>query len=122
MQIQESGEMYLETILVLSERLAAVRSIDIATELGVSKPSVSRAVKLLKNDEFINVDTLGGITLTTKGRTVAEGVLERHRVITELLKTIGVSAEVAEEDACRVEHYISKETFEALKAALEKIK
>ena len=122
MILQESGEMYLETILVLSERLAAVRSIDIATELGVSKPSVSRAVKLLKNDEFINVDTLGGITLTTKGRAVAEGVLERHHVITELLKTIGVSAEVAEEDACRVEHYISKETFEALKAALEKIK
>ncbi|MBQ0004555.1 MAG: metal-dependent transcriptional regulator [Clostridiales bacterium] len=119
MRIQESGEMYLETILVLSERLEAVRSIDIAEEMGYSKPSVSRAVKLLKNDEYIHVDSLGGITLTDKGLEIARNILERHHILTECLVRLGVSEEIAAEDACRVEHYISEETFEALKRALE---
>lgn len=119
MRIQESGEMYLETILVLSERLEAVRSIDIAEEMGYSKPSVSRAVKLLKNDEYIHVDSLGGITLTDKGLEIARNILERHHILTECLVRLGVSEETAAEDACRVEHYISEETFEALKRALE---
>lgn len=119
MHIQESGEMYLETILVLSRKLEAVRSIDIAEEMNYSKPSVSRAVKILKNDNFINVDSLGGITLTEEGRAIAEGCLERHLIISELLVRLGVDPTVAAEDACRVEHYISKESFEAFKRALD---
>ncbi len=119
MRIQESGEMYLETILVLSKKLDTVRSIDVAEEMGYSKPSVSRAVKILKNDNLIEVDSLGAITLTERGLAVANSILERHHVLTECLKKIGVSPETAEEDACRVEHYISDETFAALKKALE---
>lgn len=119
MQIQESGQMYLETILVLSQRLEAVRSIDIAEEMNFSKPSVSRAVKILKNDNYINVDTLGGITLTEEGRKIAESILERHHILTEFFTRVGVSEETAVEDACRVEHYISDETFEALKKAVD---
>ncbi len=121
MQIQESGQMYLETILVLSRKLDAVRSIDIAEEMNYSKPSVSRAVKILKNDNYINVDSLGGITLTDTGRKIAEGILERHEILSELLIRLGVDPEVATEDACRVEHYISDDTFEAFKRALDLI-
>ncbi len=121
MQIQESGQMYLETILVLSQRLEAVRSIDIAEEMNFSKPSVSRAIKILKNDNYINVDSLGGITLTEEGRQIAEGILERHQVLSNIFKKIGVSDDVAVEDACRVEHYISEETFEALKRVADLI-
>lgn len=121
MQIQESGEMYLETILELSQKLDAVRSIDIAEAMDYSKPSVSRAVKILKNDNYINVDSLGGITLTDEGRKIAEGILNRHHILTEVFVRLGVTPEVAEEDACRVEHYISDETFEALKNSLDRI-
>lgn len=113
--------MYLETILVLSRKLDAVRSIDIAEEMNYSKPSVSRAVKILKNDNYINVDSLGGITLTDTGRKIAEGILERHEILSELLIRLGVDPEVATEDACRVEHYISDDTFEAFKRALDLI-
>ncbi|MBP5224363.1 MAG: metal-dependent transcriptional regulator, partial [Lachnospiraceae bacterium] len=113
--MQESGEMYLETILVLSKRLNVVRSVDIAEEMGYSKPSVSRAVGKLKEDKYIVVDEDGFIALTGKGRTVAERIYERHTVLTDLLIRIGVSPETAAADACRVEHDISEETFEAIK-------
>ena len=115
MHIQESGEMYLETILILSERLEYVRSVDIGEHMGYSKPSVSRAVGLLKNGGFINVDTNGHITLTDAGRERAQKVLERHRILTSVLTSLGVSKETASEDACKIEHVLSDETFEAIK-------
>jgi Mn-dependent DtxR family transcriptional regulator len=115
MAIKESGEMYLETILVLSQKMEIVRAIDVVKELGYSKPSVSRAMSILKNDGFIKVSDAGAITLTAKGRKIAETIYERHNVISDLLEMIGVSKDVAIEDACRVEHYISEETFDALR-------
>ena len=116
MQLQESGEMYLETILILSEKLPNVRSIDVVEYMNFSKPSVSRAVGLLKNGGFINVDASGFITLTEPGREVAAKIYERHTVLTELLARIGVDHETASNDACRIEHVISDKTFEAIKA------
>ena len=115
MAIKESGEMYLETILVLSQKMEIVRAIDVVKELGYSKPSVSRAMSILKNDGVIKVSDTGAITLTAKGRKIAETIYERHNVISDLLEMIGVSKDVAIEDACRVEHYISEETFDALR-------
>ena len=115
MHIQESGEMYLETILILSKKLENVRSIDIVEHMGYSKPSVSRAVGLLKNGGFITVDTHGHICLTDEGKSRAEKILERHRIITNILMSIGVSEETAAEDACKLEHVLSDETFEAIK-------
>ena len=115
MAIKESGEMYLETILVLSQKMEIVRAIDVVKELGYSKPSVSRAMSILKNDGFIKVSDTGAITLTAKGRKIAETIYERHNVISDLLEMIGVSKDVAIEDACRVGHYISEETFDALR-------
>lgn len=119
MSLQESGEMYLETILILSQR-GGVRSIDICEEMGYSKPSVSRAVGILKNGGYITVDRDGYITLTDEGRHVAERTYERHNVLTAFFKTIGVSEENASEDACKIEHDISDETFDALKAYIAK--
>lgn len=116
MRLQESGEMYLETILVLSQRQRYVRSIDVADYMGYSKPSVSRAVSLLKQGEYITVDREGFLYLTDAGREVAEKIYERHTVLTQLLISIGVDPAVAEEDACRVEHDISDETFAKIKA------
>ena len=118
MTLQESGEMYLESILVLGKK-GDVRSIDVSEYMGYSKPSVSRAVSLLKQGEYITVDKEGFLQLTEAGREVAEKIYERHRVLTALLKQVGMSDEVAEEDACRVEHDISDETFEALKKHLK---
>ena len=115
MHIQESGEMYLETILVLSGKQNTVRSIDICEHMGFSKPSVSRAVGLLKNGGYIQIDRDGHITLTELGREIASKVYERHRIITKVLTDIGVSAEVAASDACKIEHVISDEAFEAIK-------
>lgn len=115
MHIQESGEMYLETILILSEKLEYVRSVDIGEHMGYSKPSVSRAVGLLKNGGFINVETNGHITLTDEGRKHAQKILERHKILTSVLMSIGVSKETASEDACKIEHVLSDETFEAIK-------
>lgn len=115
MHIQESGEMYLETILILSEKLEYVRSIDIGEYMGYSKPSVSRAVGLLKNGGFIDVDGNGHITLTDAGKAHANKIFERHRILTKVLESIGVSHETASEDACKIEHIISDETFEAIK-------
>ena len=116
MVIHESAENYLETILMLSKRLGQVRSIDIATELKFSKPSVSVAMKNLRQNGYITVNENGHISLTEKGLEIANTVLERHQLITNLLVALGVSPEVAAEDACRMEHVISEESFEALKA------
>ena len=115
MKIQESGEMYLESVLVLSKEKGAVRSIDVAEYLKYSKPSVSRAMSILRAENYIKFDTNGYILLTDKGRTVAEKIYERHTVLTALLTNIGVSPETAVEDACRIEHVISDETFDAMK-------
>ena len=115
MQLQESGEMYLETIFMLSKKLAAVRSIDICEQMGYSKPSVSRAVGLLKNGGFITVDGDGFISLTEKGNSVATEMYDRHIWLANFLVNVGVSFEVAAKDACKIEHYISTESFEALK-------
>lgn len=115
MRLQESGEMYLETILILSRRNHFVRSIDISEHMGFSKPSVSRAVGILKTGGYISVDGSGHITLTESGREIAEKIYERHTVLSEMLKKIGVSAETAAADACKIEHVISSETFDAIK-------
>ena len=115
MPIQESGEMYLETIYVLSQKKGKVRSIDICEELGCSKPSISRAVSILRNDGYINVDSSGFITLTDKGTAVALKIYERHTIITEFLISLGVEKDVASEDACRIEHVISNASFDAIK-------
>ncbi|MBO4769516.1 MAG: metal-dependent transcriptional regulator [Clostridia bacterium] len=111
----ESGEMYLETILVLKEKKGAVRSVDVADEMGFSKPSVSRAVSLLKSGGFITVDKNGFIELTGPGREHAEKIYERHTVLSELLVRLGVRRETAINDACKIEHDISDETFDAIK-------
>lgn len=116
MKIQRSAEDYLETILVLEKRGGSVRSIDIATELGFSKPSVSVAMKNLKADGHITVDADGSIRLLPTGRAIAERILERHTTLSDLLVRLGVSREIAIEDACRIEHVISTESFEAIKA------
>ena len=115
MHLQESGEMYLETILVLSRRLNKVRSVDVAEEMGYSKPSVSRAVGILKKNGYIIMDGSGHLYLTDEGRSVAEKTFERHRVLTKVFTKLGVSAGIAAEDACKIEHVISDETFEAIK-------
>ncbi|MCR4991459.1 MAG: metal-dependent transcriptional regulator [Lachnospiraceae bacterium] len=120
MILLESGEMYLETILVLQQRNTKVRSIDISEEMQFSKPSVSRAIKLLKTNGYINVDPQGYITFTDKGREVAEDIYERHQVLTECLMYLGVSEELAAKDACKIEHDLSKETFAAIKKHMKK--
>ena len=119
MRLQESGEMYLESIYVLSKAQSTVRSIDISEYMGYSKPSVSRAVGLLKKDNFITVEKEGHILLTEKGLTLAEKILKRHNILTEMLVRLGVSRETASKDACRVEHVISDETFQAIKNHLQ---
>lgn len=115
MSLHESGEMYLETIYVLSKKSNTVRSLDVAEEMNFSKPSVSRAIKILKDGGFVTVDENGYLSLTESGSAVARKIYERHKVLTQFLISIGVSEETAAEDACRVEHYISDETFDALK-------
>ncbi len=117
-EIQESGEMYLETILVLSKQLANVRSIDVANYMSYSKPSVSRGVGILKEDGYVLMDDSGYLTLTDAGRDIAEKIYERHVVLEKVLTSIGVSPEVAAKDACRIEHVISEETFDAIKARM----
>ena len=115
MTMQESGEMYLESILVLTKKGAPVRSLDVANYLGVSKPSVSRAMGLLKTGNYISIDEKGHITLLDEGLKIAKKIYERHVVITEVLMELGVDMKTAEEDACRIEHVISDKTFKALK-------
>ena len=119
LKIQESAENYLETILMLSRKQSYVRSIDIANELGFSKPSVSVAMKNLRTSGHILVNEAGHISLTESGQMIAESVLERHKVLSEMLIRLGVDVEIASEDACRIEHVISKESFEAIKAHIE---
>lgn len=119
MFLQESGEMYLETIYILSKKQAVVRSIDVGEYMGFSKPSVSRAVGLLKNGGYITVDPDGHITLTEEGVDVAEKMYERHTLLTDFLVSLGVNKETATEDACKIEHDISDESFEAIKKFIE---
>ena len=121
MHLQESGQMYLETILVLSRRLPAVRSIDIVEHMGYSKPSVSRAMGLLKSGGFIRVDEDGYITLTEDGRQVAETIFERHTVLTRALILLGVDPNIAAEDACKMEHAISDQSIDAIKKYLDSL-
>ena len=115
MGIHESGEMYLETIHVLYKKNGHVRSVDVSEHMGYSKPSVSRAMGLLKEGGYITIDKEGFITLTDSGLEVAQKIYERHTILSTLLVALGVSPETAAEDACRIEHAISDESFEAIK-------
>ena len=119
MSIYESGEMYLETIHVLLQKNGTVRSIDISEHMGYSKPSVSRAVGLLKNGGYILVDKDGFITLTDSGEKVAMKIYERHTILSQMLVALGVDPQIAAEDACKLEHTISDESFEAIKKHLK---
>lgn len=121
MKIQESAENYLETILMLQQRIGMVRSIDIVNELEFSKPSVSIAMKNLRENGYITVDEDGYIELLRSGKEIAEKMYERHVLITDWLAALGVTPEVAAEDACRIEHVISAESFEAIKKHVLKI-
>ncbi len=122
MVLQESGEMYLESIYVLSERLPIVRSVDVSEYLGYSKPSVSRAVGLLKNGGYITVEQSGELRLTAQGLIKAKTIFERHTILTRCLTLLGVDATTAAEDACKIEHVISDESFEAIKHHINTIK
>ncbi len=115
MKLLESGEMYLETILILKNRYGYVRSIDIANELKYSKPSVSRAVSILKENGYITNDPHGMILLTDKGMEIASSIYDRHKTLTSYLISLGVSEETAQTDACRMEHVISNETLQKIK-------
>ncbi len=115
MTIHESGEMYLETILILSQKLDHVRSIDVVEHMGFSKPSVSRGMKILREQKLIEVDGAGYLTLTDAGREIAEKIYERHTFLSTFIAKLGVDPQVAAEDACKMEHVISDETFAALK-------
>ena len=117
--MHESGEMYLETIYVLSQKLPAVRSIDVAEKMGFSKPSVSRGVSILKRDGYLKDNGGSNLELTDFGLELAKKVYERHTVLTKLLINFGVSEDTAEEDACKIEHVISEETLEAVKKYLK---
>ncbi len=119
MRLQESGEMYLETIYILSKTLPLVRSVDVSEHLGYSKPSVSRAVGLLKNGGFITVEENGGLKLTEEGLSIADALFERHTILTDCLIKLGVREETATEDACKIEHVISEESFEAIKKHMQ---
>lgn len=115
MSIHESGENYLETILLLSKKKSEVRSIDIVNELNLSRPSVSRAMSILKNDGLITIDSGGFITLSAEGLAIAERIYERHHIITDILIRLGVPEEIAAQDACKIEHDLSDESFECIK-------
>lgn len=115
MQLQESGEMYLETILVLSKANPCARSIDVGEYMGYSKPSVSRAIGLLKNGGYVYVDSQGHLSLTESGLEIAEKTYERHQLLTRFFIRLGVDEETASQDACRIEHIISDTTFQAIK-------
>lgn len=115
MRLQESGEMYIETIYVLSQQQSVVRAIDVGEHMGFSKPSVSRALGLLKNGGYVVADKDGHLSLTERGLEVASKMYERHTLLTRFLVSLGVDEAVATEDACRIEHVISDESFEAIK-------
>ena len=118
MRLQESGEMYLETIFRLSQNGQQVRSVDISEQMGYSKPSVSRAVHILEKGGYILLDKDGYIELTDAGKNVAEKIYERHTILTNVLNWLGVDRQIAAEDACRIEHVISDESFQAIKVRL----
>ena len=120
MKIQQSAENYIETIFMLSQKNGSVRSIDIANELGFSKPSVSIAMKNLRENGYIDVMGDGSITLLPPGKEIAEGLYMRHTILTECLTLLGVSKETASEDACKIEHILSEESFNAIKTHLDK--
>ena len=120
MHIQESGEMYLETIYLLSQKKSLVRAIDVSEEMGFSKPSVSRAVGLLKDAGLLNVDDSGALILTAEGFDIAKKIYERHTILSSFLTRLGVNEKIASEDACKIEHHISDETFEAIKRYIDK--
>jgi len=122
MKIEESKENYLETILVLENRTGFVRSIDIAIEMGFSKPSVSSAMKKLRAEGYIEVEDKGRIVLTAKGKSAAEETYERHCVISEILMHLGVDKTTALDDACRMEHIVSSQTFDCFKSFLDALK
>ena len=119
MKLQESGEMYLEAILVVSQNKGSVRSIDVSEYLGYSKPSVSRAIHLLIDSGYITMDDGGMITLTPSGTEIAEKIYERHKVISQLLMMLGVDEKTAIDDACKIEHDISDASFEAIKKHIQ---
>ena len=121
MQLQESGEMYLETIYTLTRERAEVRSIDVCEHMGFSKPSVSRAIGLLKSGGFVEVDAKGYLTLTEQGEEVAKRTFDRHRLLKEVFVRLGVDEAVADADACKIEHHISDQTMEALKRHLDEL-
>ncbi len=118
LQLQESGEMYLETILILTEKKKNVRSIDVCEYMGFSKPSVSRAIGLLKAGGYVDVRSDGYLTLTDTGREVADKMYERHKILSEFLVSLGVSEDTAAQDACKIEHHISDESFTAITKAM----
>ena len=120
MHIQESGEMYLETILVLTKKNQFVRAIDVGEYMGYSKPSVSRAIGLLKNGGYVTSDREGHLSLTEEGRELAEKIYARHNILSRFLESIGVSKETASEDACKMEHVISDESIEAIEKFINK--
>ena len=120
MELHESGEMYLETILTLKKKKGSVRSIDVANALDYSKPSVSRGMKLLKESNLITIDSKGYIDFTKEGQMIAEKVFELHTTLTQFFTYIGVSVKQAEEDACRVEHIISDETYQCIRSFMQK--
>lgn len=122
MSLLESGENYLEAIYVLSKKQTDVHAIDIVNELGFSKPSVSIALKKLKESGHIEINSMQHIFLTDEGLKIAKKIYERHTIITDLLVLLGVNQEIAEEDACKIEHDLSNESFEAIKAAYSKLK
>ncbi len=122
MALQESGEMYLESIYVLSKKMTGVRSVDVGEYMSYSKPSVSRAIGLLRDGGYVAVDSDGYLTLTESGYEIAQKIYERHTMLTEFLIGIGVSPEVASHDACKIEHDLSDESFEAIKKHAEKCK
>ncbi len=122
MHLQESGEMYLESILVLSQKKERVRAIDICEYLEYSKPSVSRAVGLLKANGYITADDSGHLSLTESGLIIATKIYERHKLLTDMLVALGVSEETASRDACKIEHHLSDESFEAMKVHLNAFK
>ena len=120
MRLQESGEMYLETILILSEKLEHVRSLDVAEYMGFTKPSVSRAVGLLKNAGYLLMDPTGYLTLTDSGQVIAKKIYDRHNTLSRFFVRIGVDQKTALEDACKIEHYISDATFDKIKVFAER--
>ena len=120
MNVKESGEMYLETIYILSEKSETVRAIDVSAEMGFSKPSVSRALGILKKEGFVTTDEAGSIKLTEAGAERAKRIYERHTLLTKLFIDLGVDGDTAAEDACRVEHYLSEKTFDAIKERVNK--